>query len=261
MSSKSILSLALVLAIALATSCQQKKYPYLIKIDLAKRTGCALHMSSDLASFERMDDVPYTLTDSQYVFKGTVTQPGVYTISCLCPGDSSISNISVFLPADSVQAIKMTQPILNPKFYHLYKKELGSHLRDTKVFSTSPKQRELEAYLQTNDSLWNKYFVDQTLVKAKFMQTLDTHNKVLIDQWADSANHHLERFPTYMSAAADVYARKHTHSEIALYAMLDDKHASRAVQARYRQYYQAMPSDLQQSFYGKLLKEHLAQGK
>lgn len=137
---------------------------------------------------------------------------------------------------------------------------MGSYLKNTIVFSTSPKQREWEQYLVMRDSLWNKFFTDQDLARAKFMQAMGSGNKALIEQWADSARSLDYRVSGYWASAADIFVKQHPTSVVSLYAMLDNRDDRLSVE-RFRRYYQAMPAQLQQSFYGRILDKQLAKNE
>ncbi|UOR05121.1 hypothetical protein MUN82_19560 [Hymenobacter aerilatus] len=162
-------------------------------------------------------------------------------------------NADIYLPADSVQLTVLPKEQEKRTFYHIYQRlGLGSYLRNIVVFSTSPQQKELERYLYLNDSLWNKFFVDKSLVTAKLVQTYDSGNRALVEQWSDSARLFEGRFPKYMAESSVLFAKQYPHSDLTAYALLDNAKTTN-VQPLLRPYYRALPDSLKQSYYGKLL--------
>ncbi|UOR05645.1 TlpA family protein disulfide reductase [Hymenobacter aerilatus] len=121
-------------------------------------------------------------------------------------------------------------------------------------------QKELEEYFIIQDSLWHQFFVDRELVRAKFAQTFDSGNKALVEQWADSVRNFEYKVSGYYAAAAHVFAQQYPASVVTLYAMLNNR-GDRPSTERFRQYYQAMPVELQQSFYGRKLDKELARNE
>ena len=252
--SKSFFSLLSILA--LLTSCQQqpKHYPYLIKIANCPSCFARLYHSGPIDTAEIRAD--------QLVFTGTITQPDVYKISISSNTDKEVNiHAHIYLPADSVQITVLPKDQQKRTFYHIYQRlGIGSYLRNATVFSTSPQQKELERYLYLNDSLWNKYFVNESLLTAKLVQTYDSGNRNLVEQWSDSARNFRTRFPDYMAYSAVLFAKQHPHSELTAYALLDNTHNSPDVKT-IQPYYRALPDSLKQSYFGKQLAEKLKELK
>jgi hypothetical protein len=166
-------------------------------------------------------------------------------------------NAHVYLPADSVQLTILPEQQESRRFSHLYQQRgIGSYLRNTVVVSTSRKQKQLESYLYLRDSLWNKYFVDQSLVEAKMIQTFDSGNRAVIEQWSDSVRRHRARFPDYLATAAALFARRYPASDITVFALEENTHQP-STQLALRPFYLALPDSLKQSSYGKLLAKNI----
>jgi len=190
--------------------------------------------------------------------QGKISQPGLYTFLYFSKADKALyGSVDVYLPTDSIH-IKATKKQIRAKLY--VKSDIGSHLKNTVVFSTSPRQKEWEQYLITHDSLWQKFLLDQALVRAKFLQAMGTGNKALIEQTADSAREFGYRFSSYLASATDMFVKQHPTSEVSLWAMLNNRNYQPAVE-RFRQYYRAMPASLQASFYGRILDKELAKNE
>jgi hypothetical protein len=166
-------------------------------------------------------------------------------------------SLELYLLTNSVH-ITATRKQIRTKFYP-DKPAIGSYLRNTVVFSTSPKQHEWEQYLVGRDSLWQHYFVDKARLQAKFRQAMGTRNKAQIEQWADSARSFDYRASGYW-AAANAFVQQHPASEVALWAMLDNRTDVPSAE-HFRQYYQAMPAGLWASFYGQILDKELARNE
>lgn len=250
MLSKFLLSLLSILT--LLTSCQQqaKHYPYLIKVANCPDCFARLHHPSPIDTAE--------IRAGQLVFAGTVTQPDVYSVNVRSDTDKTINiHAEIYLPADSIQITLLPKDQQKRTFYHIYQRlEIGSYLRNATVFSTSPQQKELERYLYLNDSLWNKYFVDRSLLTAKLVQTYDSGNRALVEQWSDSARKFETRFPDYMAYSAVLFAKQHPHSELTAYALLDNTHNRPDVKI-IQPYYRALPDSLKQSYFGQQLAAKL----
>lgn len=252
----------LLFLVALLCGCQQeqkqqKEYGYLIVADIEGCAECRAKLYSDDFTTSETIDSAKTVSGS-FSLKGKITQPGFYGIYYHSKADKTVSGfIQVYLPTDSIH-IKATKKNIQTKFYH--QPHMGSYLRNTVVFSTSPRQKEWEHYLLMRDSLWQKYFVDKALVVAKFSETFRTSNKALIEQWADSARSFDYRASGYWAAAADIFAKQHPASVVSLYAMLDNRNDRPSVE-RFRRHYQAMPIQLQESFYGRILDKKLAKNE
>ncbi|MBJ6142452.1 TlpA disulfide reductase family protein [Hymenobacter sp. BT559] len=196
--------------------------------------------------------------DGHFSMRGKISQPGLYTFLYYSKIDKTMSGfVDVYLPTDSIH-IKATKKQIRTKFYE--KSDVGSHLKNTVVFSTSPLQKEWEQYLLTRDSVWNQFFLDQARARDKFLQAMGTGNKVLIEQTADSARELRYRFSSYLASATDMFVKQHPTSELSLSAMLDNREYQPAVE-RFRQYYNAMPAPLQASFYGQILDKALAKNE
>ncbi|GAB3232792.1 hypothetical protein GCM10027346_20270 [Hymenobacter seoulensis] len=196
--------------------------------------------------------------NGRFSLRGVVTHPGLYGLRYVSKADNTVSGyIELQLPTDSIH-IRATKKLIRTDFYQ--RPDMGSYLKNTVVFSTSPLQQQWEQYLLTRDSLWHKFFVDKALVTAKFRETFGSGNKALIEQWADSVNGFNYRASSYWAAAADLFVQQHPTSVVALYAMLDNRNDRPSVE-RFRQYYQAMPTQLQQSYTGQLLDKQLAKNE
>ncbi|QNE40932.1 hypothetical protein F1C16_15845 [Hymenobacter sp. NBH84] len=250
MLSKILLSLLSILI--LLTSCRQqaKHYPYLIKIANCPNCFARLHHPGPIDTAK--------LRASQLVFVGTVRQPDVYRVFIRSNTDTTVDiRADVYLPADSIQITLLPKDQQKRTFYHIYQRlKIGSYLRNATVFSTSPQQKDLERYLYLNDSIWNKYFVDESLLTAKLTQTYDSGNRALVEQWSDSARRFRTRFPDYMAYSAVLFAKQHPHSELTAYALLDNTHNRPDVKV-IRPYYRALPDSLKQSYFGQQLAAKL----
>ncbi|WP_233635902.1 TlpA disulfide reductase family protein [Hymenobacter setariae] len=245
--------------IALLSGCQskqraQQEYPYLIVADIEGCDSCQAKLYiNDYSTLQDIDTV--VAPRGQFSLRGTITQPGLYTLYYFSRVNKTVSGlVQVYLPTDSIHITNTGQPI-RTKFYQ--QPEAGSYLQNTIVFSTSPRQQQWEQYLVLQDSLWHQYFVDKAVVVAKFSETFRSGNKALIEQWADSARSFDYRAASYWAAAAELFVRRYPASEVSLWAMLENRHDLPSA-ARFRQHYQAMPTQLQQSFYGQLLNKALA---
>ncbi|WP_188556796.1 TlpA disulfide reductase family protein [Hymenobacter glacieicola] len=236
---------------------QQKEYDYLIVADIEGCEECQAKLFfQDSVTYKAIDSVANG--NGRFSFQGKITQPGFYHIYYFDKVDKTVSgSVQLYLPTDSIH-IKATKYNLRTKFYRT--PDPGTYLKNTVVFSVAPQQRELEQYLLLRDSLWHQFFTDKALVTAKFTQTFDSGNKALIEQWADSVKSFDYRVSGYWAAAADLFVRQHPASVVSLYAMLDNCNDRPAVE-RFRRYYQAMPTPLQQSFYGRILDKQLARNE
>jgi hypothetical protein len=251
---------ALLLMMTSLTACQPpavKKYPYLIKVQIK---GC----QEAAGRLFRLKGLGLDVLDSakmekgQLVFKGMVEHPGVYRVFCYC-GNKTTSNLDVYLPADSVQAVVMPGVNQRPDIYQpagLGPIGIGSYLLNTRLYSTARQQREVESYLLTNDSLWNKFFLDRNRYKAKMDAAITAGNKPEIDRWADSARWVQENFPNYLATASAQFIEQHPHTEVGLFALLSAGNDT-ATAKRLTPYYRAMPTAWQRSFFGKAAAERL----
>ncbi|MBF9239189.1 redoxin domain-containing protein [Hymenobacter sp. BT683] len=248
--------------LVLLASCQAKPppaaQPYVLVADIEGCTDCRAQLS--LRGYSSFQDVDSSSTkDGHFTLRGTLAQPGLYNLFYYSNTDHAVSgSLQLYLPTDSVH-ITATRQQIRTKFYP-EKPAIGSYLRNTIVFSTSPKQREWEQYLVGRDSLWNQYFVDKARLQARFMQAMGTGNKARIEQWADSARSFDYRAGGYWAAAADAFVRQHPASEVALWAMLDNRDDLPSAE-RFRRYYQALPAALRASFYGQILDKELARNE
>lgn len=64
------------------------------------------------------------------------------------------------------------------------------------------------------------------------------------------------KYSFYKAQAADLFIRRHRHSEAAILAMLDNHH-EKTTNYRFNQYFKALPAPLQTSFYGQVLARKL----
>jgi len=210
-------------------------------------------------SFRQIDSA--YIKDHKLALSGTITQPGIYEISYHDVASKSRHSAMVYLPADSVQITMLPKADWKRNFYHLFQRlDIGSYLRTNTVFSTSPKQQELNRYYYLNDSLWNKYFVDESLLTAKLVQTYDSGNRALVEQWSDSARQFKTRFPEYMAQSSVLFAKQYPHSDLTAYALLDNAKINQT-RTVLRPYYRALPDSLKQSYYGKLLAKEFEEPK
>jgi thiol-disulfide isomerase/thioredoxin len=248
----------------LLSSCQSKQpqqlpreYSYAIVADIEGCEDCEAKLwIQDYTTLKDIDTIKFN--DGHFSMRGKITQPGLYNLWYFSEADETISgSVQVYLPTDSIH-IKATKKQIRTKFYQ--KPFTGSYLKNTVVFSTSPLQKEWEQYRLTHDSLWHQYFLDQARLRAKFLQAMGTGNKALIEQTADSAREFDYRFSSYWASAADIFVKQHPASEVSLWAMLDNRNYRPAVE-RFRQYYRAMPTPLQTSFYGQILDKALAKNE
>jgi thiol-disulfide isomerase/thioredoxin len=253
------------LGMVLLSSCQPKQqeqqqptqYSYSIAADIEGCEDCKAKLFLDrYTTFEDVDTVESK--NGHFSMRGKISQPGLYNLWYFSEVDKTVSgSIQVYLPTDSIH-IKGTKKQIRTKFYQ--KPFTGSYLKNTVVFSTSPLQKEWEQYLLLNDSLWHQYFLDQAVVRAKFLQAMGTGNKALIEQTADSAREFGYRFSSYWASAADMFVKQHPTSEVSLWAILDNRNYRPATE-RFRRYYRAMPAPLQASFYGRILDKELAKNE
>jgi hypothetical protein len=238
------------------TACQapaNKTYPYLIKVRIEGCQGGNGRLFNlytqglgplDSAKLER----------GQFVFKGAVEHPGVYTVFCTCENKVS-SSLAIYLPADSVEVAVTPGINLRPDIYQpagLGAIGIGSYALNTRLFSTAPQQREVKAYLLTHDSIWNKFFLDLNRLKAKMNDAIGIGNKPEIDRWADSTRRVQEKFPDYLAMASAQFVKQHPRSEAALFALLDAGDTQMA-QQRLRPYYQGLPDSVKASYFGQML--------
>jgi hypothetical protein len=250
---------ALLTALSLG-ACQspvvkEKKYPYLIKVQIKGCEGGTAHLFAPQTRGIGLQDSA-ELERGQFVFRGMITHPGVYHISCMCQNSKAFNNAEVYLPADSVQITVIPGANLSPDIYQpagagAYE-YLGSYLRNTTMFSTARQQREVASFLRTRDSLWNKFFIDRNRLKARMNAAIGTGSKPEIDRWADSTRRVQENFPDYMASAAEQFIKRHLHSETALFALLDAGDLPAARQ-RLPPYYQALPDSLKASYFGQIV--------
>jgi thiol-disulfide isomerase/thioredoxin len=248
----------------LLSSCQSeqpqqppREYSYSIVADIEGCEDCKAKLYLREYTVSGKTDSTQS-KDGHFSIRGKISQPGLYNFIYYSKADKTMSgSVDVYLPTDSIH-VKATKKQVRTKFYG--KSDVGSYLRNTVVFSTSPLQKEWEQYLTTRDSLWHKFFLDQALVKAKFLQAMGTGNKALIEQTADSARELGYRFSSYLASATDIFVKQHPASEVSLWAMLDNREYQPAVE-RFRQYYRAMPAPLRGSFYGQILDKALAKNE
>jgi thiol-disulfide isomerase/thioredoxin len=247
------------LLLVLVGGCQQaqqqpKKYSYVIVADVEGCTDCTAFLSSDdYTTFTRIDST--SNNNNHFVLKGGITQPGLYALIYFSKTDNTVgSYLDVYLPTDSIH-ITATKNRIRTKFSD--KEFAESYLRNTVIYSAAPQQREWEQYLSLKDSLAYRFLIAQDRKREQLMQAIGTGNKALIEQRADSARSFGYRAGEYYATAADLFVRQHPASEVALYALLDNRHNRPAVE-RFCRYYEAMPPPLKQSFYGQILDKKLA---
>jgi thiol-disulfide isomerase/thioredoxin len=234
-----------------------KEYSYSIVADIEGCEDCIAKLSiKEYTVSGKTDSIQSK--DGHFSMRGKITQPGLYNFLYFSKTDKTVYGyINVYLPTDSIH-IKATKKQIRSKFYQ--ESFFGSHLRNTVVFSTSPRQKEWEYYLLTRDSLHQKFILDQARVRGKFLQAMGTGKKALIEQTADSARELGYRFSSYLASAADIIVKQYPASEVSLWAMLDNRDYRPAVE-RFRQYYRAMPTPLQTNFYGQILDKELAKNE
>lgn len=252
----SSLNHAFLVLLSSLTACQPpevKKYPYLIKVRIEgcqEGAGVGRLFRSKALGLDLLDSAE--VEQGQLVFRGAVEHPGVYQAFCYC-GKQITSNLDVYLPADSIEVTVTPGANLRPDIYQpagLGPVGIGSYLLNARLFSTAPQQREVASYLLTQDSIWNKYFLDRNRLKAKMDAAIGLGNKPEIDRWADSTRRVQEQFPAYLAAASELYIRRHPRSEIGLFALLNAGNDA-ATSKRLAPYYRAMPAAWQNSFFGK----------
>lgn len=251
------------LLVAVLGSCQPKQrqqraeYSYSIVADIEGCEDCKAKLYLKEYTVSRNTDSTQS-KDGHFSMRGKISQPGIYSFLYFSKADKTVYGyVDVYLPTDSIH-IKATKKQIRTKFYE--KPFIGSHLRNTVVFSTSPLQKEWEQYLITHDSLWHQFFLDQAPVKARFLQAMGTGNKALIEQTADSARNFEYSFSSYLASATDIFVKQHPTSEVSLWAMLDNRN-NRPAGERFRRYYRAMPAPFQASFYGQILDKALAKNE
>ena len=91
-----------------------------------------------------------------------------------------------------------------------------------------------------------------------FRSTYDSENPDLMNAWGDSVQQFPSKLPFYKAYAADVFIGQHPQSEVAILAMLESHH-EKTTNYRYNQYFKALSSASQNSFYGKILAQKLTQ--
>ena len=245
----------------LAVGCRQKQkeYPYLVKATGSELPNEQLIKLKLPPSFRQVDSA--YVKDHHLIIRGTITQPGVYEISYFDKAANGWRHINLYLPADSVQVTITPTADRKRTFYQLYQHyKLGSYLAYATVFSTSPRQNELNRYYYLNDSLWNKFFVDKSLLTAKLVQTYDSGNRALVEQWSDSARKLETRFPDYMAQSAVLFVRQHPPSDLTAYALLENSGQAQSREAL-RPYHRALPDSVKQGYYGQLLTEKFRENK
>lgn len=260
MITSNIASVLVILLLLSLTACKRsahEQYPYLIKLSVA---GCPGYKSGVVTLARR--GAGLTVIDTaqvekgQLVFRGVVEHPGVYSLSCPCLARKTTTIINVYLPADSVQATVDLNQNLLPTIYQkpgLGAYPIGSYLRDTRLFSTAPQQREVALYLQMRDSLWNKFFLDKAEMAFQLNAAIGVGNQSEIDRWGDSTRRVQAKFPEYLAVAAAQFVKQRP-AEVALFAMLDAGD-SRVAQQRLRPYYQALPDSIRASYFGQVLSK------
>jgi hypothetical protein len=245
------------LGLSACRSPELEKYPYLVKVRIEGCQGGVGRLFRPKAlGIDLVDSAK--LEQGQLVFRGEIEHPGVYKVFCHCENKVT-SNVDVYLPADSVDVAVTPGENLRPDIYQpagLEPIEVGSYLRNARLFSTAPQQRELAAYLLTQDSMSNQYFLDKNRLKAKMNAAIGAGNKVEIDRWADSTRYVQERGFMYDVAASERYIRRHPRSEIGLFALLN-VYSNTATAKRLAPLYQAMPAAWQNSFFGKAAASRL----
>ena len=247
---------ALLLVMLSLAACQSpavKKYPYLIKVRIEGcQEGSGKLFRHNGHGLDIVDSAK--LEQGKLVFRGMIEHPGVYNTFCHC-GNKVMSNLDIYLPADSVEVAVTPGTNLRPDIYQPAGIEpvgIGSYLLNARLFSTAPQQREVAFYLLTKDSIWNKYFLDKNRLKAKMDAAISAGNKPEIDRWADSTRRVQEKFPDYIAMASEQFVKQHPHSEIGVFALLDASDTNMG-QQRLRPYYQAMPDSVRTSYFGQLL--------
>jgi thiol-disulfide isomerase/thioredoxin len=236
---------------------QPREYSYTIAVDIEGCEDCKAKLYLKEHTVSGNTDSTQS-KNGRFSMRGKITQPGLYNFVYFSKADKTVYGyVDIYLPTDSIH-IKTTKKQIRSKFYE--KSFFGSHLRNTVVFSTSPRQKEWEQYLITRDSLWQQFSLNQARVRAKFLQAMGTGNKALIEQTADSAREFGYRFDSYLASATDIFVKQHPSSELSLWAMLDNRNYQPAVE-RFRRYYRAMPAPLQASFYGQILDKELAKNE
>ncbi len=230
---------------------EQAKYKYLIRADVNNCEGCLVKLWTDASrNIDVIDSA--VVQDGKFSFRGEVPDSGFYEVSLITP--KAFIDANVFLPADSIHITMDAEKKLRTKFYT--REHVGSSLKNTLIFSTSPIQAELVNYLLIRDSLWAKFFDDKDLLIAKFRQTYDSGDKALVQQWADSVENMRYRFSSYMSYAADVFIKKGASPEATIFALIDNRDDGMAA-ARFRTYLEALPAAYRHSHEGRYLEEYL----
>ncbi|MBC6610678.1 AhpC/TSA family protein [Hymenobacter sp. BT507] len=250
------------LLLALLVGCKQEKkekYSYKIAADIKECKDCYVRLFF-MHNSDGNDLIDSTAArDGRFTLQGKIAQPGFYMIRYQSQTDENIGDwLTVYLPADSVHIKTTESSSVQTKFYKM--SDGNSPRKQIVISSPSPLQEELEQYLLLKDSLDHQFQVDKELIKAKFVQTFDSGDKALVEQWADSIKNFEYRFPSYLAVAAHLFIQQHPASVVSLYAMFDNRGDLPSVE-RFRRYYQAMPTELQQSFYGKRLNKALAEGE
>lgn len=231
---------------------EQAKHRYKITATVKNCEGCQVLMRAEQhRDFERIDST--VVKAGGFTLEGNIPESGFYTVELNVPGKRYIP-AQVYLPADSVHLTIDAENNVRTKFYA--REGMGSWLKFGFVRSTSPIQGEMERYLLTRDSLWNKFFDDENLVLAKYQQTYDSGNPALVQQWSDSVEIMKHRFANYFSYAADLFIRKGASPEATLFAIGDNKN-DRMATDRFRAYLAALPEEHRQSPQGRFLDEHL----
>lgn len=227
---------------------------YAIRLEIPNCVDCKAYLKADAGTYKAIDSA--VSPNGRFLLTGRVDSTGIYTVYCLNSAQKLAYHVKVYLPADSVKITSTPDPRLGAKFRRLYQGvKAGSYLQMAQVISTAPQQQKLETYLILRDSLWNQYFLGKDLIVAKMMQTFDSGNQPLINQWADSVRRYESGFKTYLTRSADLFVQRQPSSAVTLYAM--NKEVDAASASRFEGYYHAMPDSLQRSMYGRMLRQQL----
>jgi thiol-disulfide isomerase/thioredoxin len=251
-----LLSLACLL---LLLSCSEKnkaaKIPYRITGSVKNCEGCEVKMRAEVhRKFQRIDST--VVKGGSFTLEGYIPESGMYTVDVKY--STKFVPAKVYLPADSVHLTVDGENKFRTKFYT--RDGMGSWLKYGYATSSSPIQDELEKYLLTRDSLWNKAFDEYDLVLEKYRQTFDSRDKALVQQWADSVENFGYRFDNYWSHAADLFVQQGATSEMTLFAIMDNRN-DRMATDRFKAYLAALPNEHQQSPQGQYLANYLAENE
>lgn len=229
------------------------RHRYLVTATVNNCEGCQVIMRTEIhRNLEKVDSA--VVKDGKFYLSGFIAESGFYGITVRYP--KLFATAKIYLPADSVHLIMDAAGPLRPDYFP---RSYGA-AKNYSVMSNSPFQAEVDAYLWKRDSLWQKYFDDESLVRERYRQTFDSGDPVLVQQWADSLENFGNRFPNYFSYAADLFILEGASPETSLFAMMECRDDRMATE-RFTAYLDALPAEHRQSPQGQYLANYLTENE